>query len=443
MAAEHDSAGVRGVASAIAAGRTTAGNVAAAALERAQCVEPSVHAFACLDAAYVRAAAQACDAAGAHGVTDAPLRGVPIGVKDIIDTADLRTELGTDLCAGRQPARDAACVAQLRAAGAYVFGKTVTTAYAFLDPGPTRNPWNLAHTPGGSSSGSAAAVAAGIVPAAIGTQTNGSVIRPAAFCGIVGFKPTYGLVDFAGAHVFSATFDTLGTFTRSVADAALVASALAPARLKADVVPLASPPRVAFLAAFPWAAPTDHAREALAATAVQLRMAGALVSPLNFPAAWVDADRLHRLIMLYEGAQALGATQARHRMRLTPRVNAALDEGHAIAEAEYRAALAHREQAIEYFLEWLAPYDVVLSPAALGGAPAGLASTGDPGCCTLWSLTGFPAVALPSSFDPAGLPLAIQLAAPRGHDEQLLSAAAWCEQVLAFSPRVAPMQWVK
>jgi amidase len=430
MTADTAIPGVHQAVAQIATGALTAQALAETALARARRVEPVVHAFACLDPAHVLRAAAECDR-----TTGGALRGVPIGVKDIIDTAALPTELGSPLCVGRAPARDAACVAQLRAAGAYVFGKTVTTAYAFLDPGPTANPWNVAHTPGGSSSGSAAAVAAGVVPAALGTQTNGSVIRPAAYCGVVGFKPTYGRADFTGAHVFSGTFDTLGTFTRSVADAALVAGVLAGTSL----APRSDGPRLAFLAGFPWAMPEGEAREALAATAVQLRLAGATVTPVTFPEAWQDAHRLHRTIMLYEGAQALGPVQAAHRARLAPLVNAALDEGHAIAEADYRAALAHREQAIEYFTEWLAAYDAVLSPAALAPAPLGLGSTGDPGCCTLWSLTGFPALALPSGFSAAGLPLAIQLAAGRNRDDALLAVGAWCEPVLDFAPAVAPL----
>jgi amidase len=425
------------IAASVSKGVRSAVSFAQAALARASRVEPAIHAFACLDEAHVLAQAHACDA---RTQADAALSGVGLGVKDIIDTAHLTTELGSALCVGRRAAADATCIARLREAGAYVFGKTVTTAYAFLDPGVTRNPWNVAHTPGGSSSGSAAAVAAGVVPTALGTQTNGSVIRPAAFCGVVGFKPTFGLVDFSGVHVFSATLDTLGTFTRSVADAARVASVLAPAgAITRNIGRRRDAPRLAFLAAFPWAAPQGEAREALAATAVRLRMAGATVTPVSLPDGWEDAHRVHRTIMLYEGAQALGPVQAVHRARLTPLVNAALDEGHAIAEADYRAALAHRVQAIEYFAEWLRPYDAVLSPAAVGAAPEGLASTGDPGCCTLWSLTGFPALALPARLDGAGLPLGIQLVAARGADDALLAVGAWCEAMLQFGHRVAPL----
>ena len=425
-------------ACAVASGAATARSLAEASLARIRATEPVVQAWAHLSAERVLRLADAAPPAG-----EGPLRGVGVGVKDIIDTADLPTEIGTPIHAGRRPLRAAACVERLHAAGAYVFGKTVSTAFAFLDAGATRNPWRPAHTPGGSSSGSAAAVAAAQVAAAIGTQTNGSVIRPAAFCGVVGFKPTYGLVDFTGAHVFSDTFDTLGTFTRTVRDAALLASVLAPAqRIAAQPAALSRPPRLAYLAAFPWSALAPGMDDALAAAAVRLRAAGATVTPVGFPDGWRDAHRVHRAIMLYEGAQHLASIQSQHRDRLSAQTNAALDEGHATAEADYRAALAARGQAIAYFVDWLAPYDAVIAPPAPGGAPAGLASTGDPGCCTLWSLTGFPAIALPTGFDAHGLPLGLQLAALPNADDALLRVAAWCEAELGFGAAIAAVPGV-
>jgi amidase len=416
-------------------GGTSAIELAQAGLARVRQTEPAIHAFAHLDEAHVRRAAET----SLRSPASAPLRGIGVGVKDIIDTADLPTERGSVIHAGRRPARSAACVEHLRSAGGYVFGKTVTTAFAFLDPGPTRNPWNPGHTPGGSSSGSAAAVAAGQVTAALGTQTNGSVIRPAAFCGVVGFKPTRALLPFDGIFVWSSTFDTLGTFTRTVADAALVASALAPSPgLRAQIDVPARPPHLALLASYPWTDVASDAAEALTAAAVALRNAGATVSPVGYPDAWRDAHRAHRTIMLYEGARALGQVQAAHRDRISPLTNAALDEGHAIAEADYRAALAARDQAIAYFSDWMAPYDAVLSPSANGAAPAGLASTGDPACCTLWSLVGFPAINLPIALSAGRLPLGMQLAARAGSDDTLLGVAAWCEARLGFGAWIAP-----
>ncbi len=420
-------------AGAVATG-VTARALADAALARIAVTEPSVHAFAHLSPAHVRQCAASADNAGARG----PLRGLGIGVKDIIDVAGQPGEIGTSIHAGRRPQQDAHCIERLAAAGGYVFGKTVTTAFAFLDAGATRNPWDLRRTPGGSSSGSAAAVACAQLAASIGTQTNGSVIRPAAFCGVVGFKPTFGWLDMAGVHAFSATLDTLGTFTRTVEDAAMLAGILA-AKPAWGAPAAARAPRLAYLAQFPWAPLLPGADEALIATAVALRAGGATVTPVALPEGWSDTHRVHRVIMLYEGARALAVVQAAHRDRISVRVNAALDEGHAIAEADYRAALVARDQAIAYFSEWLSPYDAVLSPAANGAAPLGLESTGDPGCCTLWSLTGFPAIALPTGCDADGLPLGLQLAARRGHEVQLLEAARWCEAVLGWNARIAPV----
>jgi amidase len=234
-------------------------------------------------------------------------------VKDIIATVDAPTEMGSPIYAGYRPDKDAECVARLKRAGGYVFGKAVTTAFAFLDPSKTKNPWNPRHTPGGSSSGPAAAVASGHVPGAIGTQTNGSVIRPAAYCGVVGFKPTKDAIPYAGVHLFSKTLDQLGTFTRSVADAARLAGALAGT---SHVGPLGAPParapRFAYLDGFPWTREVDcDADDTLDAAATTLRKHGALVVAVGFPAPWREVNRVHKTIMLYEAGTYLGALQDR------------------------------------------------------------------------------------------------------------------------------------
>ncbi len=413
---------------AMAAGRLTARGLAEAQLARVAATDAAIDAWQALDPAHVRAAAARCDDAPAGGL----LRGIGIGVKDIVATRDLPTTMGSPIHAGHRPGADAACVARLRAAGGYVFGKTVTTPFAFMDPGKTRNPWDPAHSPGGSSSGSAAAVAAGHVCAAIGTQTNGSVIRPAAYCGVVGFKPTVDVIPTAGVHPFSVRFDTVGTFARSVADAGRLASVLAdPGGIAPDVAPLAQPPRLAYLAQFPW---TQHERAASAVIdAAVARLAGrASVTPVAIDAPWREANRILRTIMLYEGARALADLQERERARLTPALNAALDEGRTIGAAAYADAMAARERALGYFTRWADGFDAVLSPSAPGVAPHGLATTGDPSCCTLWSLVGFPAVNLPAGMLGA-LPVGLQLAAPQGRDDRLLSAAAWCERELPFA----------
>ena len=238
-------------AEALAGRRLTSAELATAQLARIRATDAAVEAWETLDPDHVLRESAQWDAAPRAG----PLGGVGIGVKDIIATADLPTMMGSPIFADHRPAHDAACISGLKAAGAFVFGKTVTTPFAFLDPGKTRNPWDPAHTPGGSSSGSAAAVAVGQVAAAIGTQTNGSVVRPAAFCGVIGFKPTLSAISYEGIHAFSETFDTVGTFTRTVEDAARLASVLAhPGRIAGTLTPHSGIPRFAYIGDFPWTA---------------------------------------------------------------------------------------------------------------------------------------------------------------------------------------------
>jgi Asp-tRNA(Asn)/Glu-tRNA(Gln) amidotransferase A subunit family amidase len=398
--------------------------------------DQAIGAWAHLDPDAVRAAARRLDQ------VPAPLRGalhgIPVGLKDIIHTRTLPTRMGSRAFDTFAAPDDAACLKRLAAAGAYAFGKTVTTEIAFMHPGKTRNPWNAAHTPGGSSQGSAAAVAAGHVPLALGTQTNGSVIRPAAYCGVVGFKPTLGAIPFAGVNLFSETLDTLGTFTRTVADAVAASGALLD-RFASEAA-LRSPPRLAFLPAFPWTVADCDADDVLEAAASRLRAAGADVVPVALPDALHVAARVHRVIMLSEAARNLNDVQQSSRPRLSHVLNAALDEGRAHSEHEYQRALAGRAAMIAAATDWLAHYDAVIAPSAPGGAPAGLASTGDPSCCTLASLLGAPALSLPVGLDAAHLPLGMQLFAAAGNDAKLLSVAAWCEARLPFPGLALPSE---
>ena len=426
--------GQRGLAdavNAIASGALTAGALAETQLARIAATDAAIEAWAHLDPAHVRAAAARCD--HAPSLDRGPLHGVGIGVKDIVATTDMPTQMGSVLYAGHRPQRDAACVERLACAGAYVFGKTVTTEFAYYHPGQTKNPWNAAHTPGGSSSGSAAAVAARHVAAAIGTQTNGSVIRPAAYCGVVGFKPTKDAIPPAGVHVFSGTLDQVGAFARSVADVALLASVLTGPGRVSPTIATATAPRLALLEGFPWTDVDAGACDALRAAAARLREFGADVATVAFPAAWRGANVVHRKIMLHEAAVHLGSLQDRERARISAKLNAALDEGRAIGRADYAAALTGRDAAIAAFTEWLEGFDAVLSPSAPAAAPATLDSTGDPSCCTLWSLTGFPAISIPFAVAPNGLPLGLQIAAPTGRDDRVLAVAAWCEAALPFA----------
>ncbi|HET9046241.1 MAG TPA: amidase, partial [Casimicrobiaceae bacterium] len=328
---------LRDAVTAIARGSLTARALADAELARVAATDAAIDAWASLDVAHVHREADRCDASNAGGA----LAGVGIGVKDIIHTRDFATEMGSPAFAGYRPEHDAACVDRLRAAGGYVFGKTVTTEFAFMHPGKTRNPWNPAHTPGGSSSGSAAAVAAGHVAGALGTQNNGSVIRPAAYCGVVGFKPTTGTVSFAGINIFSETLDTLGTFTRDVRDAALLAGVLTDEGAMAPTE-FSVAPKLAFLSAFPWAPVDATTRDALAAAVRTLAESGARIRAVALPADWNDALAVHRTIMLAEAARNLVVVGQRRGAQLSAVLAAALDEGARIAADDYRAAMDKR-----------------------------------------------------------------------------------------------------
>ena len=423
--------GLAETADAIASGRITATALADALLARIAATDATIEAWAHLDPGQVHAAAGRCDAAPLAG--RGALHGIGVGVKDIIATARMPTEMGTVVYAGHRPKQDAECVARLERAGGYVFGKTVTTELAYFQPGKTKNPWNAKHTPGGSSSGSAAAVAAGHVSGAIGTQTNGSVIRPAAFCAVVGFKPTGGAIPAAGVHVFSETLDQVGTFARSVADVARLTSAIAdPGRIAATVAPADGAPRLAWLGDFPWTHVDADTRDALAAASARLRESGAEVVAVTIPEIWRDADVIHRTIMMYEAATHLSGVQDRERARLSAKLNAAIDEGRATPRGDYATAMARRDAAIRAFAEWLARFDAIVTPSAPSAAPAGLESTGDPACCTLWSLLGFPALSLPIGLAGNGLPLGMQIATSASADDRLLSIARWCEMQLPF-----------
>jgi Asp-tRNA(Asn)/Glu-tRNA(Gln) amidotransferase A subunit family amidase len=417
---------------ATAAGHLTARALAEANLARIAATDAAVEAWTYLDSERVRARAERYDAVAAD--RRGPLHGIGVGVKDIIDTTEMPTQMGSPIYSGHHPPFDAECVARLSRGGGYVFGKTVTTEFAYFHPGKTKNPWNPRHTPGGSSSGSAAAVAAGHVHCAIGTQTNGSIIRPAAYCGVVGFKPTKDAVPFAGVHVFSATLDQLGTFARDVAGAALLASVLADAgRVSASVPALEKAPRVAFLADFPWTKVEAAAGNTLKTAVARLHQQGVDVIAMEIPEAWRDANLVHRMIMLHEAAAQLGDLQRRERARMSAALNAALDEGSAIVRVDYEVAMRRRDEAIAAFTRWLSGFDAVISPPARGPAPEGVADTGDPACCTLWSLLGFPAISIPIGLSHDGLPIGMQISAQAGADDRLLAVAAWCEARLPFA----------
>jgi Asp-tRNA(Asn)/Glu-tRNA(Gln) amidotransferase A subunit family amidase len=402
-------------------------------LTRIDDLDGTIEAWAWLDAGHALRGAAAADLRRAHSESGAgPLNGVPVGVKDIVATRELPTEMGSPIFAGHRPREDAAMVHRLHAAGALVMGKTATTEFAFMHASKTRNPWNPVHTPGGSSSGSAAAVASGFVPVAIGTQTNGSVVRPAAFCGVVGFKPTQGVLPYTGIYVFSRTLDQVGVFARGVADVSLFLAPLAEPQyhILPQAAPRHAPPRLALLMEYPWVKPSPEQRAMLLNCAATLRAAGAVVNEISLPAEFAEGQRVHRTIMLYEGVQALGDLQRREREKMSAKLNAGLDAGHSISETEYLLALDARAAMIARMPALFDSFDALVSPPAPGGAPGGISDTGDPSFCTFWSLMGAPTLNLPVGWNKFGVPLGMQLTAPLAKDAALLEIAAWCEDLL-------------
>ena len=371
-----------------------------------------------LDADRALAEARSVDSRG----RPPPLHGLPVGIKDIIDTADAPTECGTPLYQGRRPSRDAACVTALRSGGGVVLGKTVTTELAFFAPGPTRNPRNPAHTPGGSSSGSAAAVADCMVPAALGTQTAGSIIRPAGYCGIVGFKPSHGLLSMEGIHPFAPSLDTLGVLVREVADVAPLLGALG---APVNVIPLTRPPRIGLWRSAQWAHASPSMQARLEEVATTLARAGAPVQEVDPLPEEARHSEDQALIMATEAVRsfaALGPTGA-----LSPQLTGLLDRGLAAVPAEIDAAKIRAGQAWIAMTRALAGLDALLTPSAAGEAPEGLTSTGDPVFNRVVTWLGFPAISLPAGTGPSGLPLGVQLVGAPLAEETLLAAASWTE----------------
>jgi Asp-tRNA(Asn)/Glu-tRNA(Gln) amidotransferase A subunit family amidase len=408
-----------------------------ACLARVREIDAEVQAWAFLDPDHAVAQARAADQLRLSGRPIGPLHGLPVGVKDIFDTADMPTENGSELHAGRTPARDATVVAMLRAAGAVILGKTVTTEFATYRPGKTRNPHNTAHTPGGSSSGSAAAIAAGMIPFALGSQTNGSTIRPASFCGVYGFKPTHGLIPRHGMLALSRTLDQVGMFARTIEDIALLATQLAGyderdpdtrPRARIPFMEVAAeeppiPPMLALVKTPCWVQAEPETKEAFAELSGHL---GDRIEEVElFPSA-VEAWEWHRTIMEAEMAANLDREWERGRDRLSEPLRAQLERGRMVSALDYQRAVRRIQSMYESFVELFEQrYDAILTPAAPGTAPEGLGSTGDPSFCTLWTLCGMPALSVPLMQGESGLPLGVQLVGPRQGDARLLRTARW------------------
>jgi Asp-tRNA(Asn)/Glu-tRNA(Gln) amidotransferase A subunit family amidase len=440
--------GLREAVQAIRRGDFSSEELTRALLDRIAKHEHTVQAFQWIDPARALDLARQADRRLRSGGTAGPLHGVPIGIKDIVETQAVPTAMGSPIFEGYVPARSAKLVRRAEAAGAFVLGKTVTTEFAYFHPGKTRNPWAPAHTPGGSSSGSAAGVAMGFMPGAVGTQTNGSVIRPAAFCGTVGYKPTAGLISLAGVHPFSFSLDQAGVFTRSIPDAALLAAVLAggaedgpvaeaaAAAIPIEVVPMRRPLRLAAVRSPVWHLAEPHAQEHFLEMAERLRAAGAEVLEQDLPPSFEGAHAVHRTIMYAEGARVFEDLQGRQRDKLSARLNALIDEGMGIADSALDEALRQQGQFAEELDRFLNGVDAAVTLPAPGEAPADLTQTGDPAFCTIWSLCGVPAVTIPAGRGPHGLPLGLQVAGPRASDARVLAAALWCDEQVGWSQRV-------
>ena len=408
-------------ARAIAAGEASCEAVVRDCLARIDERENDIRAWASIDPKLALARARELDRGPARG----PLHGVPIGVKDIIDTADLPTEMGSPIYHGHRSATDAACVALVRAAGAVILGKTVTCEFAGMSPAATTNPHDVAHTPGGSSSGSAAAVADFMVPAAFGTQTGGSVIRPASYCGVFGFKPTFGAFSRKGVYPAAESLDTLGLIARSLDDIELLSAVL---ELRAPSAPasLERPPRVGLCRTPLWKTAQAETVAAVEDAAERLGKAGAGVREIVLPAEFSGLRTAAReTINNYERAAAMAHEWNGDRERISERLRKRIEIGRAMPHADYVAALQLGEDCRARLPAVFEDVDVLLTPAVNGEAPRGLAETGDPGFQAIWTILHTPALTLPTHRGPNGLPVGIQLVAARHADQRLFACARW------------------
>ena len=423
-------------AAAIRDGKTTSTELVEAYIRQIEANEENIGAWEHFDAEHARAQAKEADQLRKSGAATGPLHGLPIGVKDIFDTKDMLTEDGTPLHKGRTPAYDASCVALLRQAGAIIMGKTVTAELAVLSPGKTKNPHDPSRTPGGSSSGSAAAVAAAMVPLAIGTQTNGSVIRPASFCGVVGYKPTHGLISRYRVLQQSRLLDQIGVFSRTVRDAALIAESMMAyderdpdmkIRVRPDLLDTIEegvlvPPRLAFVKTPAWDQADKDMQEGF----------GELVDFLGENAEEVDLTHLleevvdwHRTIMEADLAKSFHREYERGEGVMSDLLREMIERGQKHLAIDYNRAVEHINALNTAMDEILLEYDAILTPATTGEAPVGLDSTGNPVFCTPWTFCGMPAVTLPLMQGENSMPVGVQLVSARGDDARLLRTAEW------------------
>ena len=406
-------------------GEATSEALVAACLERIAERDEGVRAWAFVDRAHALAQARALD----RGPRRGPLHGIPFGIKDVIDTADFPTEYNSPIYRGHRPKADAACVMALKRAGAVILGKTATTEFANNHPAPTRNPHNPAHTPGGSSSGSAAAVADFMVPLSIGTQTGGSVIRPAAYCGVPAIKPSFGSINRAGLKMLAESLDTIGVMAREVEDLALALEALS-GRAAPDFASFTGKPRVGLCRTPRWPLADAATQANLEGAASRLAQAGARVKPFDLPQGAGQLFDRHKVIMGFESARALAWEYATHPDKISPTLKLRLDEGWKVTRAAYDEMREQARRCRGEFADLMRDLDFILTPSAPGEAPASLASTGDPVFNRAWTLLGVPCVTLPHGRGPNRLPLGVQLVGAFDADMALLGWARWTERAL-------------
>jgi Asp-tRNA(Asn)/Glu-tRNA(Gln) amidotransferase A subunit family amidase len=383
--------------------------------------EPDIRAFAFIDPEQARRARP----------RQGPLHGIPIGVKDVFDTADMPTEHGSPIWKGWRPKADAAAVASARAAGAVVMGKTVTAEFAIRTPGPTVHPHTLKHTPGGSSSGSAAGVADWFFPLAYGTHAMGSIIKPAAYCGVIGYKPSFGTINRGGVKVVSETLDTIGVLARSVADCALFVGAVSGQNLGDPDIKLDRAPRIGVCRSPAWDKALPETQSLLPHVANALAQAGAVVVEHELPGAFDAMQRAFPRVLNREAAQGLGWELAHARELISPPLREQLEAGLAVTSTDYLEAVETLTQLGRLFSSAIEDLDILITPAATGQAPEGLASTGDSSFSILWSGLLVPCITVPAGIGPNGLPLGIQIVARRGDDRRALAWAQWVASALA------------
>lgn len=417
-------------------GEITSSELIEACLSRIDAREDEVRAWTHLDRDFARKQAAERDEIRAAGEACGPLHGIPVGIKDIFDTRDFPTENGSVLHVGRQPHDNCTIVDLLLEAGAVIMGKTVTTEFAYYAPGKTANPHSPAHTPGGSSSGSAAAVAAGMVPLAVGSQTNGSVIRPASFCGVYGYKPTHGLISRHRVLKLSRRLDTMGVFARTLEDVALIGESLMMfdshdpdmrprARPRVQRIMAEEPPvdpRLAFVRSPVWGEAEEATKDAFRELCEHL---GEHVDVVDLPPMFDEAHKDQGLIMAVDMAGSLSREYDDGKDKLSPVLRKLIEKGRSALAADYNAAVDRIEDYSATIDDILTDYDAILTPSAPGEAPFGLDATGNPTFCTIWTLCGVPAINLPVLQGPTGMPVGAQLVSNRGDDARLFRNARW------------------